>query len=330
MNIPVYNIFFTEAWIKLGFDLVYQPSCLKLKQHDDLSWPIEFPKVDWKDNTVVLMHTQDYLTIVDGKCVELEAIEQHFGHRANRVCVIHWNCQLDRVYDGPCHLIYFPTHSFEILSRLDLPSYKNQWFAQSSNQSRTNSWQCLNGIDRWHRRSTVNWLKPYPNGIFSLGDEYPLESNNYQDAYVWDDNNDLNERNFISLGWLYFNTKLNIVTETIYDYAPGIISEKTLFAFLAQQIPIIIGYQGIIQDLRHLGFDMFDDLVDHSYDTEPNQTRWLTALERNRHLIENPLDLTDCQDRLQKQQQFALNLPRQWIRSYERTVLELSQRLRSP
>ena len=32
------------------------------------------------------------------------------------------------------------------------------------------------------------------------------------------------------------------------------------------QFPILFGYSGIVQYFRDKGFDMFDDIIDHSYD----------------------------------------------------------------
>jgi hypothetical protein len=100
---------------------------------------------------------------------------------------------------------------------------------------------------------------------------------------------------------------VNIVTETEYNTAPGIISEKTLLAFAAQQIPVIIGHQGIVQHCKELGFDMFDDVVDISYDTLPNQVRVEQALHRNQDLILGKIDLAPYQDRLIRQRQFLLD-----------------------
>jgi hypothetical protein len=47
-------------------------------------------------------------------------------------------------------------------------------------------------------------------------------------------------------------------------------TEKTAKAFLMNQIPILIAAPGMVQVLRNLKFDMFDDIVDHSYDKEDN------------------------------------------------------------
>lgn len=47
-------------------------------------------------------------------------------------------------------------------------------------------------------------------------------------------------------------------------------TEKTAKAFLMNQIPLLIAAPGMVQVLRELEFDMFDDIVDHSYDKEDN------------------------------------------------------------
>lgn len=47
-------------------------------------------------------------------------------------------------------------------------------------------------------------------------------------------------------------------------------TEKTAKAFLMNQIPLLIAAPGMVQVLRELDFDMFDDIVDHSYDKEDN------------------------------------------------------------
>lgn len=48
------------------------------------------------------------------------------------------------------------------------------------------------------------------------------------------------------------------------------ITEKTTKAFYMHQIPIILGAPGIVQYLRSMGYDMFDEIVNHDYDNEDN------------------------------------------------------------
>ena len=49
------------------------------------------------------------------------------------------------------------------------------------------------------------------------------------------------------------------------------ITEKTMKFINCRQIPIFLSTKGYVGHLRSLGFDVFDDFVDHSYDTEENQ-----------------------------------------------------------
>ena len=55
-----------------------------------------------------------------------------------------------------------------------------------------------------------------------------------------------------------------------------------------------------------MGFDMFDDLVDTSYDWMPNDVRVEQAIELNAELIRGHCDLAPYQTRLQQQRQFVL------------------------
>jgi hypothetical protein len=45
-------------------------------------------------------------------------------------------------------------------------------------------------------------------------------------------------------------------------------TEKTGKAFLMSQLPIFIAAPGYVNALRSIGFDVFDDIIDHSYDKE--------------------------------------------------------------
>jgi hypothetical protein len=76
----------------------------------------------------------------------------------------------------------------------------------------------------------------------------------------------------------YLDSFVNIVTETTLD--GSFISEKTCKPLRAQQFFIIAGPMGIIQHLRDLGFDVFDDIFyDHTYDQEPDWAARLTKIE---------------------------------------------------
>ncbi len=75
----------------------------------------------------------------------------------------------------------------------------------------------------------------------------------------------------------------------------------------AEQIPILIGHAGIVQHCKELGFDMFTDLVDTSYDTMPNDVRAEQALLLNQALIQGRIDLAPYRERLYAQREFLLD-----------------------
>jgi hypothetical protein len=173
-----------------------------------------------------------------------------------------------------------------------------------------------------------DWLKPLTNGITCLGKIDPLPQDAYHDTYTWTGDPMINENNLMRLSWLYDHTWINVVTETQYTETPGIISEKTVFALLGRQIPILIGYRGIVEDCRRLGFDMFDDVVDHGYDHLEDGYRWRRALELNEDLLRNHRDHSDLIPRLQRQREWCLdNWPAIMIQDHDRRCDEISRSL---
>jgi len=311
-----YNELFTNSFRNLGYDVVYQPSCL-INNYDQQCWPINFPEVNWTDRTLVVMHCQDFVSIKNDISPELQLIEDHFGKRSNQVVVIHWNLNLHKVYTGPLRLIHFPTHSYELL--LNLREEKSNW-SGNFNKPRTKIYQCLNGIPRRHRVRVVDHLQKHYDIVgkfISLGDRITLPEYDYSTYFGCE-----NETNWYRLQYVYSNTSINIVTETQYTECPGIISEKTLFAFLAQQVPIVIGYKGIVDDCESLGFDMFRDIVDTSYDHQTDTNRWRNALDFNRKLITGKIPVPDVEQRLQNNLETVLKLPDTLVERFVNTVQE--------
>jgi len=59
---------------------------------------------------------------------------------------------------------------------------------------------------------------------------------------------------------MYFNSR--------YCHNRRFITEKTMMAVYNRQVPIILSVTNTVEYLRNIGLDMFDDIVDHSYDLE--------------------------------------------------------------
>jgi hypothetical protein len=99
-----------------------------------------------------------------------------------------------------------------------------------------------------------------------------------------------------------FSTCLfNIVAETSsqhdqWSWRGVFITEKTFKAFGLKQIPLWWAVPGLVAEVRNLGFDMFDDLVDHTYDQIANEDERLTALVDQIKLLDKKYSLSQCND----------------------------------
>lgn len=312
-----YSVFIDQTLTKYNIPFHAEFSAYNMQWNPNQGWPVKKPNIE--PGKFLVLHLPDYVTWKGRRILELEQIEQHYGDDAHRVIVHYWNHGLSRHYTGPLNLIEFSSHNHGTANSLrDIyPEWKH-----ILNPGRK-QWQCLNGRYCQHRRRAVDVLQHWSNGVLSYGTEMPLPDwgyNNYMGCN--------NQENFLKLSWVYGAAQVNIVTETMYDNAPGIITEKTQMAFAAEQVPIVIGHQGIVQDCRELGFDMFDDLVDTSYDMLPNDVRVEEALRRNQDLIIGRVDLESYRARLQRNRVFLLDeFPERCRQKYERSVAALAMRL---
>jgi hypothetical protein len=316
-----YSVFFNEQLGRVGFDdlhCVY--NCYDVPVDPESGWPLKLPDIEFGPKTLLLLHFQDFVNIRDGRVLELEKVEAKYGSNSNRVVVTYWNHGLDQVYSGPVNLIEFSNHNYDICQALSARSA--EWLP-AMQHTRTRAWQCLNGRTCRHRQRAYWALRDLPNGIVTYGTEHALPEWPYS-CYRGTENDD----NFVALSWLYGTTAVNIVTETEYDTAPGIVTEKTLMAFAAGQIPIVIGHAGIVQHCRELGFDMFDDLVNTTYDYMPNEVRVEQAVTLNQDLIVGQRDLEPYRERIQANREHLLEdwptiMELRFIRDCERLARDL-------
>jgi hypothetical protein len=74
-----------------------------------------------------------------------------------------------------------------------------------------------------------------------------------------------------SPGHQLFKSLLSIVNETNdFSNTNVQLSEKSFKVFAWHQIPIFSASPKQVETIRNIGFDMFDDIIDHSYDFAPN------------------------------------------------------------
>lgn len=157
----------------------------------------------------------------------------------------------------------------------------------------------------------VPWrFKPEHDGIrtsmikgFTELYEHQAEYKTDQEAYVMQGDVCVymnNVDNFNKLRPVYANSFVEIVNETVFEVPYTLFSEKTLNSIYAQNFPIFVAPVNYVKYLRDIGFDMFDDIVNHNYDTiEDPVDRMACAIFENQHLFNsNTKQLwLECQSR---------------------------------
>jgi hypothetical protein len=90
----------------------------------------------------------------------------------------------------------------------------------------------------------------------------------------------------------HINSYCNIVMETHFDAdqsGGAFLTEKTFKPIKHGQLFFIAGPAGSLQVLRDLGYSVFDDILDNSYDQEQNHTQRWMALTRSIYFAQQEL-----------------------------------------
>jgi len=74
----------------------------------------------------------------------------------------------------------------------------------------------------------------------------------------------------------YRDSYVNVVTE--HDFRSQFFSEKSIKPFLTETMAIFVAGAGTVQLLRQAGLDVFDDIIDHSYDNQQDPTARMSQI----------------------------------------------------
>lgn len=101
-------------------------------------------------------------------------------------------------------------------------------------------------------RSYIETMKPYPFPYTQGTDNAMLETIHLL---------------HVPPGYQLYKSLVNVIHDTNdNEHGYVIVSEKTFKSFAWHQIPIFVSTPGHAAAVRELGFDLFDDIFDHSYD----------------------------------------------------------------
>lgn len=129
----------------------------------------------------------------------------------------------------------------------------------------------------------------------------------------------------------FFNIILETSSQTDNNSWRSIfITEKTFKCFDLYQIPIWFAVPGTVAQIRQLGFDLFDDIIDHGYDTETNPEVRTTQIIEQIKQLDNQYSLNDLQEirkniwtRLQANYARLDQLSQEYLQTHDRLISEL-------
>lgn len=92
---------------------------------------------------------------------------------------------------------------------------------------------------------------------------------------------------------VYNDTQYSIIAETDYVNSLSFFSEKTAKPMIAKRLFVVFSGYHFLENLRRLGFQTFDGIIDESYDKISDGTeRWAAAFEQVKFLCQaDPVDI---------------------------------------
>jgi hypothetical protein len=105
----------------------------------------------------------------------------------------------------------------------------------------------------------------------------------------------------------YYGNILNLVTDNAsgfddsdnFKYGTITLTEKAWKPFKTHQLPLYIGLPGYVDIIRSLGFDVFDDVINHSYDKEQNHIERIKIVVEELNRL-NQLDVIEFYNKNRK------------------------------
>lgn len=151
-------------------------------------------------------------------------------------------------------------------------------------------------------------LLPILNSFLNDFKSWPIDNNQEGDLELIKSMTEMNLP-------VYTDSLFHIVCETTIEET--LLSEKTFKIFRAGQIPVFASAAGTIVHLRDLGFDMFDDIVDHSYDLIKPWTKRIDAMLRTVDAISRlNLEQVLLQTANRRLHNYRLLAETNWIQKY--------------
>jgi hypothetical protein len=139
----------------------------------------------------------------------------------------------------------------------------------------------------------IDQIKNYKSEI-DFFNQYDIKKSNYEEDKTWfddfGDNPNISWKDVYELK-TYEESYFNIVTESCYLFNEIHITEKSIKPFYFYQFPLFLSSYNHIKYLKErFKFDMFDDVINHDYDNEPDHSKRLFMLIEEIKRINNNKD----------------------------------------
>lgn len=221
------------------------------------------------------------------------------NHCKNCITLAFVNAVSNIKYQNIIEVPWFMAAHCGIHSTLDLP------FSNAVDKK----FLCLIRRASWSRaRFAYSLIKAVPENLRISFDIRNKHSHMYQDFFAdvrlpllidgveQDVNNQHRQTDKI-----FWNCLFNIVVETSSQHDENVwhtnfITEKTFKAFFRRQIPIWFAVPGLVQEVRKLGFDLFDDLINHNYDNIKDEYFRIQAIIAEIVKLDATYTTTQCED----------------------------------
>ena len=200
-------------------------------------------------------------------------------------------------------------------------------FQHCEKKNITNQWLSLNANPKLHKYMTVCYLLSkdyYENGIVTWND-IELYKSRYKDiskmpewlkTEVRNGHVRFKSKNFnrlqlednnvegiipcaynynTNLKPIYENIGIEIITGTHFFEKNSVLSEKEIQSVYGKNFPIYINGPGMAKGMKEwFNVDIFEDIIDHSYDEITDHfERLSTAIDRNTHLLDGSTNISE-------------------------------------
>jgi hypothetical protein len=126
--------------------------------------------------------------------------------------------------------------------------------------------------------------------------KFMSENYNHLKIRNFDYNDDRVANNYnVNLLPVYERIAVEIITGTMFFEPTPVLTEKEVQSIYAKNFPIYINGPGIAREIKKfLNVDIFEDIVDHSYDEiEDHFDRLAAAIDRNQHLLDGSTNIKE-------------------------------------